>query len=97
MHMATYLIGYNSAHPDQFHEELTEAIESFPNYWHCLECTWIIKSDWSIPQIADALDPHLDTNDKLLILQLEGSYVGNGFKDQCSEWLEHHLEQASTQ
>lgn len=85
-HLVTYDLIKRKNYP-----ELIEALEKFP-YWHCLGSVWIIKSDLSCAQIRDALLPHIDSDDKLLVVKLtgEGAWT-TSFPDNCKKWLKDNL------
>ena len=89
--MASYLIGYDLNKPEQDYKELLDAIKSFTNWWHCLDSTWIVKTDLTAVQIRDKLSPHIDKNDELLVAKLSGEAAWVGFNDECSKWLSNNL------
>lgn len=90
--MATYLIGYDLNRPGQNYPELIEAIKNIgTNWWHCLDSTWIVKHPGSAETIRDALKPHIDSNDELLVVLLSGEGAWAGFDEQCSLWIKNNL------
>jgi hypothetical protein len=90
--MKTYLIGYDLDKPGQNYEVLFAAIKALTaSWWHCLDSTWIIKSDSTAVAIRDLLIPHIDKNDKLLVVQLSGEGAWVGFENECSLWLKNNL------
>ncbi len=89
--MATYIIGYDLKKPGQDYSSLFEAIKKLGNWWHCLDSTWIIKHDGPATSIRDALTPHIDSNDRLLVTKLSGEAAWAGFSDDCSKWLKNNL------
>jgi hypothetical protein len=90
--MKSYLIGYDLNKPGKDYADLFSAIKKIAGtWWHCLDSTWIIKSDSSAAAIRDALMPHIDKNDELLVVQLVGEGAWVGFDDQCSSWLKEQL------
>lgn len=90
--MATYLIGYDLNKSGKDYAALIEAIKKVAtNWWHCLDSTWIIKHDGPAVSIRDALSPHIDSNDELLVVKLTGEGAWIGFDKQCSDWLLNNL------
>jgi hypothetical protein len=89
--MKTYLVGYDLDKPGQDYNDLIKAIKALGSWWHCLDSTWIIKTDWSAIQIRDNLQKHIDSNDKLLVVLLSGEGAWVGFDSQCSNWLKDNL------
>ena len=71
--MESYLIGYDLRKPGMDYEKLFNAIKSLAsNWWHCLDSTWIIKHTGTTNAIRDALTPHIDENDLLVVVRLSG-------------------------
>jgi hypothetical protein len=90
--MKSYLIGYDLNRPGQDYENLFAAIKALAGtWWHCLDSTWIIKSGSTAAAIRDALMPHIDSSDELLVVQLSGEGAWVGFDERCSSWLKEQL------
>jgi hypothetical protein len=90
----TYLIGYdlNKPRDNNDYADLIAKIKVIaPAWWHCLDSTWIIKSDSDTVAIRNALKPYLDSGDELLVVRLEGTGAWAGFDDDCSSWLSNNL------
>ena len=83
--MKTYLIGYDLNKQGQNYEVLIEKIKAIGSWWHCLDSTWIVKSDYSAVQIRDFLKQFIDANDELLVVLLSGEAAWTGFSDECSQ------------
>ena len=89
--MNSYLIGYDLNRPGGNYAELIDAIKLIGTWWHCLDSTWIVKTDLTAVQIRDALSPHIDSSDELLVVKLSGEAAWIGFDDKCSSWLKANL------
>lgn len=91
--MASYMIGYDLNKPVQNYNDLIDAIKKVgTNWWHCLDSTWIVKTDKTAAQIRDELTPHIDhQNDELLVARLSGEGAWIGFDSKCSTWLKDNL------
>ena len=89
--MNSYLIGYDLNRAGQDYASLIEAIKGLGPWWHCLDSTWIIKHSGPSTLIRDALSPHVDRNDELLVLKLTGEGAWTGFNSECSTWLKNNL------
>jgi hypothetical protein len=90
--MSIYMIGYDLNKPGQNYENLFTAIKKLSNnWWHCLDSTWLIKSDNTAVSIRDALRPHIDASDELLVAKLSGEGAWAGFNEECSVWLKQNL------
>lgn len=89
--MKTDLISYDLNKPGQDYTDLIEAIKKIGNWWHCLDSTWIVKSNNAPTEIRNYLKPHIDASDELLVVHLSGEGAWAGFNEQCSSWLKANL------
>ena len=89
--MASVLITYDLITPGKKYTDLHDSIKTLGSWWHCVDSTWIIKSDFSLVQIRDELKKHVDSNDKLVVLALSGAGAWIGLDKNCSEWLATNL------
>lgn len=86
------MIGYDLNSPGQDYASLIEAIEGLSGTrWHCLDSTWLIKTDLTSVQIRDRLLPHIDKSDELLVARLAGEAAWYGFNQECADWLVNNL------
>ncbi len=91
--MATHLIGYDLDKPGQNYEALKSAIEELAGgWWHHLDSTWLVTSALTAKEVRDKLKPHLDANDKLLVINVGGdAYAWTGFSAKAGDWLKENL------
>lgn len=89
--MKTYVVGYDLNKPGQDYAELIKALRAYPNWWHHLDSTWVIKTDWTTAQIRDDLMQHIDKSDELLVMRLSGEGAWTGFNQEGSDWLMANL------
>ncbi len=89
--MKTYLVGYDLNKPGQNYDNLFTAIKAIGAWWHHLDSTWVIKTDWTAEQIRNDLRRHIDANDELLVVRLSGEGAWAGFNNQGSQWLLDNL------
>ena len=90
--MAVYFIGYDLNRPGQDYTNLENAIKEFATWWHHLDSTWLVSTNWLAEQIRDDLRQHIDANDKLLVAKLSGEAAWFGFTPEGSKWLKEQLE-----
>lgn len=92
--MNTYLVGYDLNKPrgaDDY-EKLHKALREHSGwFWAYLDSTWIIKSNFSAAQIAEALQPYLDSGDELLVVGLTGEWASIGFDERGTKWLHDNV------
>jgi hypothetical protein len=88
----TLLIGYDLNRPEQNYATLIDRLNAYPTHWHCLDSTWIVKSNESALEAATALGKLIDANDEILVVNISGdSAAWNGFNQKCSDWLKTTL------
>ena len=73
-----YMITYDLNSTGQRYNELISAIKEASNgcwctYW---KSSYLIKSSLSPSQIADRLKPYLDSNDRLIVIEVKRNYEG---------------------
>ncbi|PKM27771.1 MAG: SinR family protein [Gammaproteobacteria bacterium HGW-Gammaproteobacteria-12] len=87
--MAVYMIGYDLNTPGKDYTKLIDAIKkAYPNWWHCLDSTWLVNTTSSAQQIRDHLKQFIDGNDKLLVATMgKGAAWTGPFTKPCSDWL----------
>lgn len=97
--MAVFMIGYD-LHEGEDYEDLINAIKGLTgNWWHCLDSTWLITSNFTPVAIRDALMPHLRNpnssgGDRLLVIQIQtptNSAWSLAFPDDCKAWIQSNL------
>lgn len=91
--MANILIGYDLNKAGKDYANLINAIKSLgPDWWHCLDSTWIIRTTLSAIAVRDSLAGHIDSNDEILVINITGAEAAwTGFNADCSTWLKSNL------
>ena len=89
--MKTYMVGYDLRRPGQDYSSLIDALKAYPNWWHNLDSTWVIKTNDSAVAIRDNLVRHIDQNDKLLVAALTGESAWYGFNSDGDSWLSQNI------
>jgi hypothetical protein len=91
--MSNILVGYDLNKAGKDYTSLIDAIKkAFPTYWHCLDSTWIVVTDWTPAQVRDYLGKFMDANDELFVVDITGkSAAWAGFDKDCSSWLSNNL------
>lgn len=91
--MNNYLIGYDLMRQGQNYENLYEGIKkaSNGNWWHHLDSTWIIQSEHSALTIRNYLLDYIDSNDKIIVLQLSKDGAWFNISDEGNKWLYNNL------
>lgn len=86
--MNTILIGYDLNKAGRDYEKLVENIKSLGAWWHHLDSTWLVRTSRTVVEVRDALMPHIDTNDELLVIDVTGrDRAWTGFSASGGTWL----------
>lgn len=90
--MNTLLIGYDLNKSGQNYEDLIEQLKAYPNWWHYLDSTWLIRTDDSHTVVRNALKEHIDSNDELLVIDVTGDAAAwTGFAGEAGQWIKDNL------
>jgi hypothetical protein len=81
-----YSINYDLKRPGQNYDALYEAIKSCGTWWHYLGSTWLVDTPLSADGIWNRLSPHIDKNDRVLIIGVTRDYSGWLPKDAW-DWI----------
>lgn len=86
--MALYTISYDLSNPGRDYESLSNAIESYGNWWHQTGSVWIISvQNTDAASIRDYLKQFIDWNDKIFVAQLSGEWAAYGFTQDEYDWI----------
>jgi len=84
----TLLVGYDLDKPGQNYPKLETALKAFGVWWHGLDSTWIVRADLTAVQLRDHLSGLIDSNDKLLVVDITGDTAAwRGLSTQASKWI----------
>ena len=89
--MKNYLISCDLNVSKQNYRILNTEIRKIGSGCHCLNSTWIVKSDQTSAQIAAMLKPCFSSNDKFLVIEVSQDASWLGFDIGCSSWLQTSL------
>ncbi|MDE8754065.1 hypothetical protein PZA22_06030 [Pectobacterium polaris] len=89
--MSVYQINYD-LRKQRDYSSLIERIQSYGNWCHPLESTWIIVTDQTAVQVRDNLKAVMDADDGLLVTRLQGEAAWYGLSNEISQWLKDHLQ-----
>ncbi len=75
--MSVYSVSYDLNSPGQKYEKLHATLKNFAKWYHLMDSTWLISTNYNAVDIRDKLSAHLDTTDKLIVSKV----------DEYSGWL----------
>lgn len=88
-----YLVTYDLNKPGKDYTGLYQAIKdaSDGNWWHYLDSTWLIRTQSSSANaVFQKIQPHLDSNDRCLVIEVTRNYQGWLDKDAW-DYIKNHL------
>lgn len=86
------LITYNKIDPSIPFESFQQAIQnSSVSWWHHLNDTWIIRTNYSINQVYNIISPNISTNDRLMIVEIKSNYQG-WLNQDAWNWLKNEFD-----
>jgi len=73
-----YMVTYDLNSEGQKYDEVIEAIKNasagaWCSFW---KSSYLIKSNLTPQQVNDRIMPHLDSNDRLIIIEVKNNYFG---------------------
>lgn len=85
--LSDYLITYDLTSPGRDYDELIDFLEeSYGKDGHVLGSVWLVSSTQSVAELRDAVMRFLDSNDRLLVVKLSGSWATKNLK-KAADWL----------
>lgn len=85
-----FSVSYDLTAPGRNYKGLSDALCSFPLWWHYLESTWLIAGAQSAEEVSRRLEPHLDRNDRILVCEITPDYWG-WLPREAWTWIEEHV------
>jgi hypothetical protein len=90
--LRTLLVGYDLNKPIQNYGPLIARLKAFEVWWHCLDSTWLLKTDLTAVNVRDALRPLIDASDELLVLDVTSDpWAWIGFSGDCGAWFSNNM------
>jgi hypothetical protein len=69
------------------YESLAETVKGIGSgWWRCFDSTWLVMTTKTVDEVRDALAPHLQGNDRLMVVAYGGAALA-GFNDVHLGWL----------
>jgi hypothetical protein len=74
--MKAYCVSYDLKAPNRDYTRLYGELKKSRHWWHYLESTWLIVTDESPAELWERYAPHIDQNDRLLIIEVRDNVKG---------------------
>ncbi|MHB1100528.1 MAG: hypothetical protein ACYC1L_00715 [Alphaproteobacteria bacterium] len=81
-----YAINYDLKQPGRDYAGLYDAIKECGAWWHYLGSTWLVDSALNAGDIWNHLAPHVDRNDRMLVIGVTKEYQG-WLTNDAWEWI----------
>ncbi len=88
--MRTLLVQYDLLKPTQNYTDLIDAIKLYP-WAKPLYSAFFIRTEKTPKEIVRELLPHIDADDKLLVVECAGSWWSENLPEDVLEWLHREL------
>ncbi len=92
--MKTFLISYDLGVPETHSDyvRLSERLKSLYVTWaRPVKSVWIIKSDKDAMIIRDEIKTVLDSNDKLIVVEMSGNWGTYNVNKEVTEWMKNNI------
>jgi len=88
--MKTYLISYDTKSGyENSYPKIAEVVQSFGLWWRYLSGFWLIRTTFDAQQIFEKIEPYLDNNINLFIVDI-GSDSQGWLPPDAWKWLEEN-------
>jgi len=84
-----YAINYDLNKKGQNYSGLYDAIKKLGVWWHYLDSLWLVDTTKNADEIVNAIKPHFDANDSLLVMKLSKDRQGL-LTEKAWDWIERH-------
>ncbi len=92
--MNTYLISYDLTLPETYsdYKTLIDYIKSYSKWAKPLKSVWLIKTDKTIAQVRDEIRSKVDSNDKILVINITHKGWGTfNVSKSVTDWMKNNL------
>ena len=88
--MSVYQVVYDLNKPGQDYSGLIKELKESMAWARPTESTWLIQSYDTASQVFARLKPYIDTDDRMLVIEVKPNYSGWLTKEMW-EWIKKHL------
>jgi hypothetical protein len=89
--VAAYMITYDLNAAGQNYSKVIDAIKDSASAWCSYwKSSYLIKSNLSPDQIVDKIKPYLDSNDRLIVIEVKNNYQG-WLSEKQWKWIRENI------
>lgn len=86
--MKTYIVAYDLRTPGQDYSGLNRTLEAYGvNQKKILNTTWLLRTHKSAQAIYNGLKAHLDSNDRIIVIEVVPGNVQGWLSQDACTWL----------
>lgn len=85
-----YIITYAFSGDAKRYSGLYDAIKGYPGWWHYIDNTWLILAECDANSIYKTLEPHVDKDINLLIIEVGKDRQGL-LPKKAWEWFKRNI------
>ena len=91
--MSVFLISYDLGliESREIYQSLISYIKSIDAWAKPLQSVWLIKTDKSASEIRDGLKTYLDSNDKVLVIEVKKHWGSFGLSKDVTDWMKENI------
>lgn len=92
--MKTFFISYDLGVPESYSDyvKLSDYLKSIFGAWaRPVKSDWMVKSDLTAANIRDLIMSKLDSNDKLIIIEVSKDWATYNISSEVTEWMKNNL------
>ncbi len=86
-----YCVSYDLEADEGDYSGLYEVLKSSKHWWHYLDSTWLIVSEFDAAELWEHLSPHVRSSDRLLIIGVSGQSQGL-LPKKAWRWIERNVD-----
>jgi hypothetical protein len=83
------IVTYDLRSPQDYHN-FYEVVKQQGKWWHYMASTWLLSTQKTPQEVVDAILPHMDVQDLLLVCELSNKYQGR-LPKPAWEWIKQEL------
>lgn len=88
--MNKYIVSYDLIKVRDY-KDVHEKLKSFGGWARPLESVWVIKSSLTISEVRDEMQKVLDSDDKLIVMELTGNWGTYNISKNVTDWLKDNI------
>lgn len=90
--MATHWVNYDLNRSGQNYEKLIAYLKSHDSWAKPLASSFFVKTSLTVAQLRDAIGQHIDANDSVVIINVDGQgWATRGIDKKVTDWMQANV------